>query len=211
MKLFWKIALSVVAVVLLAGAGGFLWLMFKPNAPARLAAAGPTGTRVVAGNVFGNYYQGRSSSAARAAVLILGGSEGGLSSEVAAEARLLQQHGFNTLQLAYFNAPGKGSKLERVPLEQFYQALDWLKRQPGTDAERLGIVGYSKGAEAALLVATRYPRVKAIVLGMPSNVAWDALSMRSYLFGGISSWTEGGKDIPSLAYARPEVASVNVV
>ena len=53
------------------------------------------------------------------------------------------------------HAPGKPAKLKNIPLEDFARGLDWLKKQPGVDASRLGIVGYSKGAEAGLLVATR--------------------------------------------------------
>lgn len=204
MRLAWKIAIGIVAAIVLVGAGGFLFLLFKPDPAAELAAPGPSGTRVAENGLFGNYYPAQNAGSAHPAILVLGGSEGGLYPEVSAEAVELQKHGFNALQLAYFNAPGKGSKLERVPLEQFYTALDWLKRQPGTDPNRIGIMGYSKGAEAALLVATRYPGLKAMVLGMPSSVTWDALSMRSYIFGGISSWTQSGTDVSSLAYAKPD-------
>jgi dienelactone hydrolase len=204
MRIAWKIAMVIVTAIVLIGAGGFLFLLFKPNPAAELAGPGPSGLRVAENGLFGNYYPAQNAGSAHPAILVLGGSEGGLYPEVSAEAVELQKRGFNALQLAYFNAPGKGSKLERVPLEQFYTALDWLKRQPGTDPNRIGIMGYSKGAEAALLVATRYPGFKAMVLGMPSSVTWDALSMRSYIFGGISSWTQGGADVPSLAYAKPD-------
>lgn len=204
MRLIWKIAIGVVTAVVIVGAAGFLWLLVKPDRAAEMAGPGPLGVRVAANGMFGNYYPASHNGSAHPAILVLGGSEGGLYPEVAAEAEDLQKHGFSALQLAYFNAPGKGSKLERVPLEQFYTALDWLKRQPGNDPDRIGIMGYSKGAEVALLVATRYPNLKAMVLGMPSSVTWDALSMRSYLFGGISSWTQGGTDVPSLAYAKPD-------
>ena len=165
MRLVWKIALGVVAAVVLVGVGGFLFLLFKPDAAAELAGPGPSGVRITENGIFGNYYTAPKTGSAHPAVLVLGGSEGGLYPEVTAEAEDLQKRGFNVLQLAYFNAPGKSSKLERVPLEQFYTALDWLKRQPGTDANRIGIMGYSKGAEGALLVATRYPGLKAMVLG----------------------------------------------
>jgi dienelactone hydrolase len=104
------------------------------------------------------------------------------------------------LHLAYFNAPGKPSKLENVPLEEFKQGLNWLRQQPTVDQQSLAIVGYSKGAEAALLTATRFPDVRAVVAGMPSSVSWDGLSAWSYIFGGVSSWSMGGEQLPSLAY-----------
>lgn len=204
MRLFWKIVLGIVVALLLLAAGGFVWMLVKPNAAAKIADPGALGRRIAQDGIFGNYFPAEGMTGPRPAVLVIGGSEGGLSDEVRDEAVLLQKHGFNVLQLAYFNAPGKGSKLERVPVERFTAGLDWLKRQPSTDPARIAIMGYSKGGEAALLVATRYPGIRAAVIGMPSSVVWDALSMRSYIFGGISSWTEKGVDVPSLAYAKPD-------
>lgn len=103
------------------------------------------------------------------------------------------------------NAPGKSAKLKNIPLEDFYKALGWLKRQPGVDPGRIGIIGYSKGAEAGLVVATRYPGIRVAVLGMPSSVVWDGMTGENYLFGSFSSsWSEKGKPLPHLAYkGRP--------
>lgn len=199
--------LGVVAALLLLFGGVFAWMvLFKPNRPAEVVDAGPTGRRVVEGDLFANYYPAAAPAGAparrRPAILLLGGSEGGLFRDVKAMALGLQAEGFNVLQLGYFNLPGKPSRLEWVPLEQFRHGLDWLKARPEVDPAALGLVGGSKGAEAALLVAVRRPDVKAVVLGMPSSVAWDGLSARSYLFGGVSSWSEGGKPLPSLAYGK---------
>lgn len=43
-------------------------------------------------------------------------------------------------------------------------AVDWLRRQPGIDPERVAVVGHSEGALVALLVASRDARVRALVL-----------------------------------------------
>ena len=58
-----------------------------------------------------------------------------------------------------------------MPLELFDRALGWLKAQEEVDGARLAIVGGSKGAEAALIVASRHPELRAVVAGMPSSVA----------------------------------------
>ena len=102
--------------------------------------------------------------------------------------------------------PGKPAKLRNIPLEDFVRGLDWLKKQPGVDPARLGIVGYSKGAEAGLLVATRYPGIRAAALGMPSSVVWDGMSGENYMLGSFSSsWSEKGEPVPHLAYkGRPD-------
>jgi len=47
--------------------------------------------------------------------------------------------------------------------EDIESALDWLAGKPEIDAQRLGIVGHSVGAGAALLAASRRPGLRAVV------------------------------------------------
>jgi dienelactone hydrolase len=204
MKRRWKVTLAVVAALVVLGAGGFVWMLTRPPKPAKIAEPGPTGRRIDTGGLFANYFPAPGAGR-HPGVLLLGGSEGGLGEDPKAQALLLQAQGFSTLHLAYHNAPGKPANLVNVPLEDFYRGLDWLKRQPGVDANRIGIVGYSKGAEAGLLVATRYPGIRAVVLGMPSSVVWDGLSGVNTIIGSFSSsWSEQGTPVAHLAYkGRP--------
>lgn len=204
MKRKWKITLGLLGALVVVGAGGATWMIVQPPKPARIADAGPTGQRVADNGIFANYFPA-AGSAPSPAILLLGGSEGGLGKDMRALALLLQAQGYSTLQLAYHNAPGKSAKLKNIPLEDFYKGLDWLKQQPGVDPGRIGIIGYSKGAEAGLVVATRYPGVRAAVLGMPSSVVWDGMSGENYMFGSFnSSWSEKGEPLPHLAYkGRP--------
>ena len=205
MKRKWKITLGILGALVLVGAGGAAWMIAQPPAPAKIVEAGPTGQRIEGGGIFANYYPARGTGP-HPAILLLGGSEGGLAKDIRAQALLLQAEGFSILQLAYHNAPGKPAKLKNIPIEDFTRGLDWLKRQPGVDPARLGIVGYSKGAEAGLLVATRYPGIRAVALGMPSSVVWDGMSGENYMLGSFSSsWSEKGEPVPHLAYkGRPD-------
>ena len=200
MKRGWKIALGALGAVIVLGAVGMGWMLTQAPPPAKMVEPGATGKRIDAGGMLANYFPAKGEGP-HPAVLLLGGSEGGLAEALRAQALLLQGQGFSTLHLAYHNAPGKSAKLVNIPLEEFYRALDWLKRQPGVDARRIAIVGYSKGAEAGLLVATRYPGIRATVLGMPSSVVWDGMSGENYLLGSFSSsWSEKGEPIAHLAY-----------
>ena len=200
MKLRWKFALGALGGIALIGGGGLAYVLNASPPPAKIVEAGPAGQRIDSTGLLANYYPA-SGPGPHPAVLLLGGSEGGLSKHVREMALLLQAEGFSTLQLAYHNAPGKPAKLVNIPLEDFYKGLDWLKRQPGVDANRIGIVGASKGAEAGLLVATRYPGIRAAVLGMPSSVVWDGMSAANYMFGSFSSsWSEKGEPVAHLAY-----------
>jgi len=118
------------------------------------------------------------------ALLVLGGLEGGL--ETADEvAKQFAAGGFASLALAYFGTPPLPAMLGEIPLEYFHKAVDWLREQPGLHSKRVGVVGHSKGAEAALLIGATAPQVRAIVAYCPSHVAWQALNAaRTYRTNG---------------------------
>ncbi|MBX9797270.1 acyl-CoA thioester hydrolase/BAAT C-terminal domain-containing protein [Sphingomonas sp.] len=189
---------TIAAVIVAAGAVLWVWRPWVP--PVEMTAPGATGRRVSIGGWPGNYYPapipGR-----RPAILLLGGSEGGLGSSASTIARALQHYGYAVLHLSYFRAPGQPQALVRVPLEGFDAGLAWLRAQPGVDAGRIGIIGGSKGAEAALVIASRTPGLRAVVAGMPSSVVWPGFAWEATPVVG-ASWTAGGRDLPSLPYGR---------
>ncbi len=127
-------------------------------------------------------------------------------------APALQSEGFGVLFLARFGAPGQSPGLARIPLETFDRALDWLGRQPGVDARRLAVVGAFKGAEAALLLATRQTDLAAMVAALPSSVAWPGIDPRRSAASPHAFWTAGGRDLPvmSMAAFRPAEGIISV-
>lgn len=161
-----------------------------------LTAPGPGGVRIDEEGVLGNYFAA-DGAGPHAGVLLIGGSEGGLGAGVAAEAKALQAHGFSVLQVSYFGGPGQPAMLREVPLEIFDRAVAWLREQPGVDSTRIGVVGSSKGAEAALVAASRNRAIRAVVVGMPSSVVWPGIGGT----GAQSSWTVDGQPVPFLPYA----------
>lgn len=195
------------ALALLAGAIGGNPVQAQMAAPPlEVAEPGPAGRRVSGEGWVGNYHP----AAARApGILALGGSEGGLGGGSARIARALRDNGYSVLHLSYFRAPGQPEALSRIPLELFDRGLAWLAEQPEVDASRLGVVGASKGAEAALLVASANPAIKATVAGMPSSVVWPGFSWTGAPPEG-STWSRGGKDVPALAYG-PYAGSIGSV
>jgi dienelactone hydrolase len=130
------------------------------------------------------------------ALLVLGGSEGGNSA--ADVAALLASRGYTTLSLAYFGVAPLPPELDRIPLEYFGRAIDFLGAQPGVDSTAIGVLGTSKGAEAALLVASRDPRVRAVVAYAPSHVAWSCICSAATH----SSWSLDGTDVPHVPPGR---------
>jgi len=129
-------------------------------------------------------------------VLVLAGSSGRVDIE---RARLLARHGALALALQWFGGPGQSPGICEIPLETFTAAIDWLVEQGG---QRIGIVGLSKGAEAALLVAVRDPRVAAVVAISPSSVAWANVGPgydgADYPYR--SSWSWEGQPLPFVPY-----------
>ena len=156
----------------------------------------PEGVRIEQPGVTGNYFRAPQPGR-RPGILLLGGSEGGLGPGAVRQAKMLSQQGFDVLQLSYFGAPGQQPSLANVPLEVFSRGLDWLRAQPEVQADQIGLVGSSKGAEAALLFASREPAVKAVVAGMPSSVVWPGIT---YTPEPRPSWTWNGEAVEYLPY-----------
>lgn len=130
-----------------------------------------------------------------AAVLLLVGSEGGFAP--AELARQLAAAGHSVLAVAYFSGmgpelPGLPRRLEGIPLEYFDRALNELASRTH---QPLAVIGESRGAEAALLIASRRSDVRLVVAFAPTSTVWQAAGT-----GGKrparAAWTTGGEAIP---------------
>jgi dienelactone hydrolase len=136
-------------------------------------------------------------SPAKLGVLVLGGAEGGVPSG----AKFLASKGYAALAIAYFKAPGLPDTLEQIPLEYLDQALAWLEASPGVPRGGIVIEGGSKGAELALLLASRHPDVIGVIATSPSSVVWQGLA-KSFWPKPVarSSWTLQGQPLPFVPY-----------
>jgi dienelactone hydrolase len=123
------------------------------------------------------------------ALIVLGGSEGGNSAEDV--GAVLSSHGYVCLALAYFALDPLPASLEEIPVEYFARALNWLANQKLVRRDKIGILGTSKGAEAALLLAARDRRIRAVVAYEPSAVVWSCLCEST----GKSSWSWQGSPV----------------
>ena len=142
------------------------------------------------------------------AVIALGGGGGGLR-EGGVEA--LSSEGYAALTLAYFGVEGLPRELVEIPLEYFGRAIEWLKSQPEVDADRIAIVGNSKGGELALLLGATYPEdIRAIIGYASSGVVWQGITFdREVYYGGPRSpWALGGEAVPFARFARPLLAEM---
>ncbi|MBZ5670173.1 MAG: acyl-CoA thioesterase/BAAT N-terminal domain-containing protein [Acidobacteriia bacterium] len=124
-------------------------------------------------------------------VIVLGGSEGGLGGP---EAVMLAARGFTAFSLAYFGANRLPPTLQTIPIEYFGKTIHWMRSVPDVDPEAIALYGVSRGAEAALIAASIFPEIKAVVARSPSHVRWEGATANQ-LPGG-PAWTYGGKPLP---------------
>ena len=116
---------------------------------------------------------------------------------------MLASYGIAALAVPWFGAPGLPPSPRRVPLESIQAHLDEL----AAVAPRVGILGTSFGAEAALLVGVRDPRVSLVVALAPTSVAWetsdtdpDGHRVRD------AKWTWQGASVPGVPYVDQHVS-----
>lgn len=161
-------------------------------------AAAPEGVEridVREDGLYGSLYMPQSETPLPA-LLVLGGSEGGLQAASGVGVSFAAR-GYAVLSLAYFMEQGLPQSLENIPLEYFDKAIERLKKQPGIDTSLIGVIGGSRGSEAALLLAARNPAVKAVMAFAPSGVVWQGLNFENPMNMG-PAWTVGGKALPFL-------------
>ena len=132
------------------------------------------------------------------AVIVLGGSEGGINRDRAA---LIASHGYATLALAYFGIAPLPNELDRIPVETIDRAVEWLAAQPSVDRKRIAIMGGSKGAELALLAAANNRAIRAVIAFAPSSVVFQSITAGP---SNRSSWTLRGHEMPFAPYVSSD-------
>ncbi len=129
-------------------------------------------------------------------IVVLAGSSGRTD---VARARLFAEAGFIALALRWFGGEGQTPGICEIPLEIFFSATSRLLHE---GAERLAYIGTSKGAEAALLVATLDPRIDLVLALSPSSAVWANSGVGRDGLGWPlrSSWTYRGEPLPFVRY-----------
>ncbi len=129
----------------------------------------------------------------RPGIIVVGGSEGGIRG-----AEWLAWHfareGWAALALAYFGVEGLPDTLADIPLEYFDRAIAWMSAQPLMEDRRIALIGASRGAEIALLVAAYNPLVNRVICYAPTHVVWGPVVLNAE--ASISSWTRMERRVP---------------
>ncbi|XP_036590763.1 acyl-coenzyme A thioesterase 6-like isoform X1 [Trichosurus vulpecula] len=94
-------------------------------------------------------------------IIDLYGTGGGLCEY---RASLLAGHGFAVLALAYFRFEDLPKELNDIHLEYFEEALDYMLQHPKVKGPGIGLLGFSKGGDLCLSMASFLKGVTATVL-----------------------------------------------
>jgi dienelactone hydrolase len=182
-RVLWGLLAFFVVVVVAAG-GGFWYLSRHGGEDVREAG------------LIGRFYAAQGTKH-HTAVLMLGGSNGGYPYDKAAQN--LADAGYPVFALAYFKSfmgqpKGLPKYLANIPLEYFFHAIDWMKKRPEVNPDRIVLMGESRGGELVLLLGSLRPDVAGVIAYSPSNYVWAGLdpSYRN------PSWTLNGKGVPFL-------------
>lgn len=132
-------------------------------------------------------------------VIMLNGSDGGIPS--AKDAADLAASGYTVLALAYFKdwngrPEGLPASLREIPLEYFFKTIDRLKKRPQVNARKIVLMGQSRGAELALLLASLRRDMAGVLAFSPSSYVWHGVSAP-----GVAAWTLNGRPVPYRASA----------
>ena len=156
----------------------------------RTYAAGLRPEEVTAGRrVRGVFFPVPAGTVPKVPIIVLAGSGGGVPQ---AQAALFASHGHPALAQGIFGYKDLPSSLDHIPLEMFHEGAQWLKDRTG--AQRVAILGNSRGSEAAGLAASYFPGdFSAAIVYEPSHLSNGAIGP------GITTaepaWTLQGKGI----------------
>ncbi|UII19571.1 acyl-CoA thioester hydrolase/BAAT C-terminal domain-containing protein [Fulvivirga ligni] len=107
------------------------------------------------------------------------------------------------LSLPYYRQEGLPTLMEEIPLEYFETAIKWLKDQPEVNADKIVVMGASRNAELALLIASKYPNlVHGVISYSPSAVSWSNTVLPFNSDTIKPSWTFDNQPIPYIPMAK---------
>ncbi len=128
-------------------------------------------------------------------VVGLGGSEGGnawASGYWKKTRDEFIEKGYAFLAIGYFGAKGTPPLLERISIENVYNAIELASQNKAVNKNKIAIVGGSRGADLALLLGSYYKNITCVAGIVASNVVFPG-NTRHFTS---SSWTYEGKELP---------------
>lgn len=128
------------------------------------------------------------------AIILIGGGQWG-----DYWAQELAKKGMVGLSSPYIGKEGLPKLPEEIELEHFENAIDWMGTQPQVDPTKIVVMGASRNAELALVIASIFPKkIGGVIAYAPSSVSWSNTVLPYNSDEVKASWKYKGKDIPYL-------------
>lgn len=138
-----------------------------------------------------NFFAKENTENKTAVILIGGGQWGDYWAQEIANKELVG------LSLPYVGRENLPRLPEEIDLEYFENAIKWLGKQKSVDPEKIIVMGASRNAELALVIASIFPDiVSGVVAYAPSAVSWSNTVLPYNSNELKASWTYNGVDIP---------------
>lgn len=166
----------------------------------------------------------------RPVVVILHGAEGGTEAGDRF-GPILAAMGYAAVGLPYYSPdwaeygppkalPEIAGSFVDIRIDQLAELREALRSNPEADIERFGLFGASKGAEFALIAASRYDWIDAVVAYAPTDVVWEGWGLETVEAEGTrSSFSFEGQPLDFMPYrgfiegllAGPSVADLRAI
>jgi dienelactone hydrolase len=124
-----------------------------------------------------------------------GGSEGGnaWTSDYWKKTRdRFIEKGYAFLAIGYFGANGTPKLLEKIAIEDVYNAIKKATNNKKVNGKKIAIIGGSRGADLALLVGSYYKDIDCVIGLVASNAVFPGNTNHFTT----STWTFEGKELP---------------
>lgn len=101
------------------------------------------------------------------------------------------------LSISYVGREGLPKLPEEIELEYFEGAINWLREQPEVDPNKIVVMGASRNAELALIIAATFPEsISGVIAYAPSAVSWSNTVLPYNSDELKPSWKYRGLDVP---------------
>jgi uncharacterized protein len=128
-------------------------------------------------------------------VVGLGGSEGGnawASSHWKKTRDQFIEKGYAFLAIGYFGAKGTPDTLQKIAIEDVYNAIKAATKNKKINKKKIAIIGGSRGADLALLIGSYYKDINCVAAIVASNVTFPGNTNHFTT----STWMYKNKELP---------------
>lgn len=171
---------------------GYLATGCSPSKGIKTKPLGAIQSKAINSNGFQANFFARENTQNQAAVILIGGGQWGNY-----WAQKFADKGFVGLSLPYVGQQNLPKLPEEIELEYFEKVIKWLGKQKEVDPAKIVVMGASRNAELALVIAsTLRHMVGGVIAYAPSAVAWSNTVLPYNSDEIKASWKYKGVDIP---------------